>query len=361
MASPTVLITGASGMLGGALAARLESDYTLVGLDVTDPPADTPLDTVHYMDVTSDMSVREALELVRDEHGERIAAVVHLAAYYDFSGEESPAYEEVTVQGTRRLLLMLDDFDIDRFVFSSTMLVHAPVKPGERIDEDSPIDPRWAYPSSKIETERLIDAHAPTIPHTHLRIAGVYTDFAKQPTLAHQIQRIYEQEFKSFFFPGDSEAGQSLVHIEDAVDAIGRTVDRRNELPDGPILIGEPDPVSYHALQDRIGRELWGAEWPTLRVPGTLAKAAAWIEEKIEHGGFIRPYMIALADDHYALDIGRARDRLGWEPRHHLSDELPNIVRRLRDYPVAWYRENDLELPDSEVLESVTSTANRRP
>lgn len=360
MAKPIVLITGASGMLGGALAARLAGDYTPVGVDVTDPPADTPLDSVHYMDVTSDMSVREALEHVREEHGDALAAVVHLAAYYDFSGEESPAYEEVTVQGTRRLLLMLDDFELERFVFTSTMLVHAPVAPGERVDERSPVDPRWAYPRSKLEAERIIEAHQPPVPYTHLRIAGVYTDFGKQPTLSHQIQRIHEQDFKSFFFPGDSDAGQSLVHIDDAVEAIVRTVDRRNELPDGPILVGEPDPLSYHELQERIGRDLWGAEWPTLRVPGPLAKAAAWIEEKVEAGAFIKPFMIELADDHYALDISRARELLGWSPHRSLSEELPNIVQRLRDYPVAWYRENGLELPDAEVLESVT-TSNRGP
>ena len=34
----------------------------------------------------------------------RIASVIHLAAYYDTTGEENPKYNAVTVQGTRRLL-----------------------------------------------------------------------------------------------------------------------------------------------------------------------------------------------------------------------------------------------------------------
>ena len=37
-------------------------------------------------------------------------AVVHLAAYYDFSGEPSDLYERVTVQGTLRLLNGLKAF-----------------------------------------------------------------------------------------------------------------------------------------------------------------------------------------------------------------------------------------------------------
>jgi hypothetical protein len=32
--------------------------------------------------------------------GQRIASVIHLAAYYDFSGEPSRPYEQITVRGT---------------------------------------------------------------------------------------------------------------------------------------------------------------------------------------------------------------------------------------------------------------------
>lgn len=48
----------------------------------------------------SDESVQTALKRVRYAYGERIASVIHLAAYYDFSGEPSPKYESVTVRGT---------------------------------------------------------------------------------------------------------------------------------------------------------------------------------------------------------------------------------------------------------------------
>jgi 2-alkyl-3-oxoalkanoate reductase len=346
MAEHVVLVTGGSGMLGRALANRLHEEYAVVGLDVVEPPSDVPFDDVHYMDVKSPMSTRYTLRRIREEHGSELAAVVHLAAYYDFSGEESPLYDEITVGGTRRLLKMLEDFDVGRFVFSSTMLVHAPVKPGQKIREDSPLEARWAYPKSKLETEQLIEAHEPPIPYTLLRIAGVYTGFGKQPTLTHQIERIYEQEFKSFFFPGDSDAGQSMVHIDDAVEAIARTVERREQLPDGPILIGEPEPLSYAELQDRIGTLIWGEEWPTMRVPGVLAKAAAWLEDKASDDAFIKPYMIALADDHYALDISRARQWLGWEPEHRLEDDLPGIIETLKSYPVAWQHANGLLEPE---------------
>jgi len=125
------------------------------------------------------------------------------AAYYDFSGEPSDKYEQITVRGTERLLNGLADFRVEQFVFSSTMLVHAPCQPGQRINEDWPLEPKWDYPASKLRTEELIlDQHG-SMPVVVLRIAGVYDDACHSIPLAHQIQRIYEHKLTSRVFPGD--------------------------------------------------------------------------------------------------------------------------------------------------------------
>ncbi len=47
------------------------------------------------------------LRTVAETFGGRVASVIHLAAYFDFSGEASSKYQEVTVEGTRRLLRAL--------------------------------------------------------------------------------------------------------------------------------------------------------------------------------------------------------------------------------------------------------------
>ena len=49
------------------------------------------------------------------------------------------------------------------------------------------------------------------------RKAGVYTDHCQSVPIAHQIQRIYERDLTSHVFPGDTDAGQSFVHLDDAV------------------------------------------------------------------------------------------------------------------------------------------------
>ncbi len=60
---------------------------------------------------------------------------------------------------------------------------------------------------------------------------------------------------------------------------------------------------------------------------------------------FIRPWMIDVADDHYAVDVSRAKEWLDWEPRHSLRDTLPKMIDALKRNPVAWYRAHQLSPP----------------
>ncbi|MFN2240512.1 MAG: DNA polymerase III subunit epsilon, partial [Thermoanaerobaculia bacterium] len=55
--------------------------------------------------------------------------------------------------------------------------------------------------------------------------------------------------------------------------------------------------------------------------------------------------MIDRANDHYALDITRARTLLDWEPKRSLRETLPKMVAALKADPIGWYRENDLDAP----------------
>ena len=82
--------------------------------------------------------------------------MIHLAAYYDFKGEPSDLYDKVTVEGTKNLLKALQTLKVKQFIFSSTNLVYKPSAPGEKIDEEWPLEPAWDYPESKVKTEKII-------------------------------------------------------------------------------------------------------------------------------------------------------------------------------------------------------------
>jgi nucleoside-diphosphate-sugar epimerase len=343
-----VIVTGCGGFIGQAVCkALLTEGYGVVGFDRPDSLKPQHGVTEIPCDVTSDVSVAAAVSRVMREFPGPIASVIHLAAYYDFAGEPSPLYEQVTVKGTQRLLGLLQTAKPEQFVFSSTMLVHAPCEPGQHIDEDWPVDPTWDYPRSKAETENLILAEHGPIPVVLLRIAGVYTDRCQSIPLANQMQRIYERRLTAKVFPGDTSRGQSFVHLDDVVEAVRATVGRRTTLPrETTILIGEPDPLSYDDLQRTFALHLHGeSDWETRQIPKAVAKAGAWIQDQVPgvEEPFIKPFMIDLADDHYALDVSRARQLLDWSPRHSLRETVPKMVRALASDPEQFYRANKLE------------------
>ena len=358
-----VVVTGSNGRIGGAVMRRFAGRFeSIVGFDRKAPAPPPPGCVYMPVEITSDDSVRQGLRTIREHHGAHVASVVHLAAHYDFLGEPSTKYDEITVRGTGRLLRGLRelDFQVDQFVFSSTMLVHRPAALGQFITEEWPVEPTWAYPESKVRTEQLIRDERGSMRAVLLRISGVYDDLCHSIPLAHQIQRIYERQFTSRVYSGSTAHAQAFMHMDDLVDAIALAAERRATLPpEVPILLGEPDALSYDELQHTFARLIHGEDWETIEVPGALApfaKAGAWLMGKLPGADpFIRPWMIDRANDHYALDITRARTLLGWEPTRSLRETIPKMIAALKADPVAWYRENDLE-PPSDLRANVNST-----
>nr|WP_300378361.1 vitamin K epoxide reductase family protein [Henriciella sp.] len=351
---PLLVITGAAGALGSALVAALGQNFRIIGLDVPGQKADCELIPC---DLTSDNSIQEALGRIREDHGSKIAAVIHLAAYFDFTGEQHPLYKKLNVEGTRSLLNGLQDFEVGRFIYSGTMLVHQASDPGMPISEGTELNPKWAYPQSKAAAEEAIRQSHGDIPYTLLHLAGVYDEHSAVPTLSEQIRRIYERDPHGHAYAGSLDVGQAFVHKADMVEAFKRTVERRQNLPEeNTILIGEPETLSYGELQDELARLIHGeTEWRTFTLPKPLAAVGAWLEAKsepvvpddIDHGEkpFIRPFMVDMADDHYELNIERARRLLDWEPKYRLRNVLPDMVASLKNDPVEWYETNGITPP----------------
>jgi nucleoside-diphosphate-sugar epimerase len=350
---PLVIITGAGGNIGTAAHQALRQRFHVVGMerDCENLPECVPVD------ITSDTRVRDAMAMIGERFGNRIASFIHLAAYFDLSGKPSPLYQSVNIEGTQRLLEALQAFEVDQFIYASTMLVHAPTRPGIPINEESPLGPSWPYPESKLRTEEIIKRHCGAIPYVLLRIAGVYTDRCGSTFLAHQIRRIYERQVSAHLYAADPAVGQAFIHMDDLLHAILDMVARRRELPAHlALLLGEPDVLSYEALQNRLAHLIHDeTQWTTRRVPQVVAKVGAWLQAKAEvlvpdvidqgEEPFIKPFMAEMADDHFEVDITQARTHIDWEPRSRLRDKLPEMVAALKADPIKWYREHRLIVP----------------
>lgn len=341
---PVILITGGSGLIGKRLIDRFADRYQCIGLDKAGNEKPNPKAENICFDITDPASIEAALARVKFAYGNRVASVIHLAAYYDFGGEPSDLYEKVTVRGTENFLKALQSFDVEQFVFSSTNLVYQPTEPGETINEDWPLDPSWEYPESKVKTEEILHEQHGKIPIVILRLAGVYNEEGNSIPLTHQIQRIYEKNLTSHFYPGDLLNGNAFVHLDDLDEAFMRTVEKRHELPHELTLnISESRTYSYEDLQNVMGERIHGKQWKTFEIPKPLAKAGAWAQDLVSDP-FIKPWMIDRADDNYEMDVTRAKEYLGWEPKHDLMSTLPEMIDTLKANPDEWYKLNELDI-----------------
>lgn len=345
---PFVLITGSSGLIGSAVCDRLRETCEIIGFDRAGPPHPPEHVTTVEVDLGSQEQLDAACREVARQCGNRLASVIHLAAYYDFSGEPSESYEQINVRGTARLLRALNGIAVEQFLYSSSILVHAPSRPGVAINEDWRLDPGWDYPRSKLAAEDLLRRECQGIPLAILRIAGLYDECCHSIPLAHQIQRIHQRSITAKVFPGDLDHGQAFVHLDDVVEAIRLTVERRASLPATTVLlIGEPETMSYDELQRTIARIIHGEVWETQPIPKVMAKVGAWMQDNLPLGEdpFIKPWMVDLADHHYELDISRARRQLGWEPQYRLRGFLHRLLDQFLADPGRWYSDNRLTVP----------------
>ncbi|HLW56497.1 MAG TPA: NAD-dependent epimerase/dehydratase family protein, partial [Bacteriovoracaceae bacterium] len=99
-----VIITGSSGYIGSALTKKLSANFKIIGLDRDIP--DKRVEGVDYyaLDFSSSDELYEVIKGLRQKFGASIKSVVHLVAYYSFSGEESDLYQKITVEGSGNLL-----------------------------------------------------------------------------------------------------------------------------------------------------------------------------------------------------------------------------------------------------------------
>lgn len=346
-----VVVTGSSGRIGTRIVEHLGAAYQSVGLDFVGVTSHVPSFEFVYVDLASDKSVECAFNRIRYAYGNRIASIIHLAAYYSFEGTHLELYDAITVEGTRRLLREAKKFDVEQFIFTSTMLVHEPTERGVVQNEDSPIRGKWHYPASKVRTEKVIREEHGNIPYVIIRIAGCYDDTCNCVPISQHMSRIYEKQLASTVFPGNSSNGVPYTHFDDLTEMILLLLNRRKEIPkDLVLLCCEEDSITYRDLQTEFGRLIHGVKkWPMFWVPKWFAKMGSWVQNNTPFmpKPFIKPWMVDLADDNYQFSMERAKEILGWTPKHSLRNTLPKLVENMKADPVAWYKRHKIPLPCS--------------
>jgi nucleoside-diphosphate-sugar epimerase len=140
-AKPVVVVTGIAGNLGSRLLPLL-GDFSVIGVDVTPPRTDLPLQ-FERMDLGDESRTRVLYELLRDTHP---VSVVHLAFVIDpvRSGVLDPERMwQINVAGTARVMEAITEANriaesgIKQFIFPSSVSVYGPSLQSPA-SEDSP-------------------------------------------------------------------------------------------------------------------------------------------------------------------------------------------------------------------------------
>lgn len=156
-APSSILVTGASGFLGGAVARALtEAGKRVIASDVVSRLGAA---SVRHLDLCDPDAIHELLA------SEKPDAVVHCAAYGHgdagllASGELEPAKAaRVNVLAFRDLLQACREAGVTRVVWSSSTTVYGPPRcyvDAEKVTEEHPPAPTTVYGATKMLAERL--------------------------------------------------------------------------------------------------------------------------------------------------------------------------------------------------------------
>ena len=133
MSPGRVIVTGASGFVGRHLLDALKEDHLVFALARRSQARSGAPFHPNILWLQADIGNRTALEAVfrkvREAGGAE--AVVHLAAHYDFTGEEYVEYWRTNVHGMRNVLELSRELGVKRFVFPSSTRGLPPAPPGK--------------------------------------------------------------------------------------------------------------------------------------------------------------------------------------------------------------------------------------
>ncbi len=323
LSGKTVLVTGATGFIGGALTRRLAGEGAQVRALARRPEGAHFLrdrDGVEIVqgDITDENRMRDAIQ--------GCEIVFHTAAV---ASGTLKTQRQVNVEGTRHVMQAAAEAGVERVVHVSSAGAYGFRQRGD-ITEAMPLEPgHAAYGISKTEAEAVVRTVAreqgldysiirpgmPYGPGSRVWTAGMFRIARRKPTV----------------FIGDGSGSILAIHIDDVVDLM--TV-----LAVHPAAVSEtfnctPDPAptwreflgAYAAL---AGHDRWLAIPITpLRIVARLVALLAPSYTRFKD----LPLVIEFVTSYRRYCMDKARELLGWQPQIGLSDGIQSCVPYLRE------------------------------
>lgn len=321
-----VLVTGATGFLGGALARALAREGAEVhalrrATSGSETLRDVPV-TWHEADVTEPGSLGGLFT--------GVDAVVHAAGRLGEAGVSDAVYRRINVEGTRHVLAAAMAAGRPRVLHLSSPGVLGRTGP-EPATEDAPPAPTNPYERSKAESEEVARHFAAKgLPVVIARPGFVYGPGD------HHVLGLFQAISKGrFLYIGGGRARCQPTHVDDAVE--GMLLCLRRGRPGQAYHVVGPEPVTFRQLGAAIAAAL-GVPPPWVNMPRAVAMAGAVVLEAAGRLTGRRPPLSRSGVDFFSADRvqswRKAKDELGYLPRRGLAEGVASTV--------AWYREQGL-------------------
>jgi nucleoside-diphosphate-sugar epimerase len=321
-----VLVTGASGMLGRAVAGALvDRGYAVTTFQRR------PSGVAGTTDVRGSLDDPAAVATAVSGQD----AVVHLAAKVSVSGDLAD-YERVNVRGTQALLDAARAAGASRFVHvSSPSVAHTGASiVGEGAGPAEPELARGHYARTKAAAERL--ALAADVPG--FAVTAVRPHLVWGPGDTQLVERVVERARAGRLPLLDHGAALiDTVYVDNAADAIVAALEHAGD--DGVhgqafvVTNGEPRPVGDILAGICLAA---GVQPPGWRVPACLARAAGAAVEAVwavrpgpDEPPMTRFLAEQLSTAHW-FDQRRTREVLGWEPAVSIDEGLATLAEHYR-------------------------------
>lgn len=264
----TALVTGASGMIGWRLCARLRTEgWRVIGLS-----SRAAVDGPWHRHIGCDLAAAEAGESAgRALAGERVDVVWHLAAKAHALAEprqDAREYERVNVGGTHTAIAIARRLGARRLVLAST--IKAMGEGGcEVADESAPCVPQTPYGRSKLAAEEAVRGAGGFLEPVVLRFCMVY-GVRGHGNMGRMMDAVERGRFPPFPESGNR---RSFVHVDDAVQACVRA-GTHPKAAGGTFLVTDGKQHSTRELFLAMRRAL-GLGPPRLTAPLWMFRAAA--------------------------------------------------------------------------------------
>jgi nucleoside-diphosphate-sugar epimerase len=344
-----LLITGASGFVGRHLIRSLQDHVRIFAVGRRTPSQvgiePHPHVTWFQADICEPPQIAACFSQVAALGGAR--TVIHLAAHYDFTGEESDTYWRTNVEGLRHVLALSAGIGVEHVLFSSSVAACPFPDEGASVTERTPPLGDHIYARTKRAGEELLAEYDGRLHCVILRFAALFSDWCEYPPLYMFLQTWLGSGWNRRILGGRGRSAIPYLHVDDVVLFIEATLARLDELRQREVLVASPDgAVSHRQLFEAATLAYFGARSEPVLLPRALCGPGMHARDLVGrltgNRPFERPWMAEYIDKELRIDASHSRLRLDWSPRPRLAilRRMPFLIDHLKTQPTEWNRRN---------------------